>query len=108
MILHQEVEYRNRILGSLKMNKHQSRACSILIFLFWQLQSPFACRLNIGLVVATDAISNAHKIEIFLVKDIMMLACNFEKALRQPVVVLLLFGSVVHAGMFQVFVPIGN
>lgn len=70
--------------------------------------SSLAGRLDVGLVVASNPIANGYKIEFFGIKYVVMTGRHIHEALRQPIVVLLLFGRVVESRMTQILIPTGN
>ena len=85
---------------------------STRIFLDWaafldQLVVLTRC-LNVGLVVAANPITDSHKIKLVRIKDVVMMSRQVHEALRQPIVVLLLFGRVVESRVTQILLPIGN
>ena len=60
------------------------------------------------LVVTTDTIPNCNKVKVFRIKNIAMLTGDLQESLCEPIVVLFLFGGVVHIRMFEVFITVGN
>mmetsp|Transcript_12952 Transcript_12952/g.28394 ORF Transcript_12952/g.28394 Transcript_12952/m.28394 type:complete len:282 (-) Transcript_12952:1205-2050(-) len=73
-----------------------------------KFQSTLSCSLYIGLVIATNAISNRHKVEVVWIKDIVVLLCHLQQSFCQPIVVLFLFGRVILGRMLQIVISIGN
>lgn len=73
-----------------------------------ELQASLPCCLHVTLVVATNSIANSHKVKIFGVKDVIVLASHLKELFRQPIVVCLLLCRVVHVGVLQILVAIGN
>lgn len=65
-------------------------------------------RLDKALVVASDSVADRDKVKVRLVKDIPVLRREFQKALRQAIVVRLLLDRVIERRVFEVLFTIGN
>lgn len=70
--------------------------------------APLFGRLDVGLEVATDPISNRYKAEFDVVEHVTMLCGQFQQTLCETVVVLLLLHSVVQGRVAEVLLSISN
>lgn len=70
--------------------------------------APLLGRLDIRFEVASNPVSDRDEGKLNVVKDIAVLASQFQQTLRETIVVLLLLDSVVKSRMAQVFLSIGN
>ena len=64
--------------------------------------------LDVGLVVAPDAIADGHEGELVLVEDVAAVGGQLQEPLGEAVVVLLLLDGVVQGGVAQVLVTVGD
>lgn len=74
----------------------------------WQQQTPLPRCLNVGLVVATNAIANGDKVKVVRIKDVAVLLGEFNQSLREQVVELLLLDRVVARRKLEVLVAVVN
>jgi hypothetical protein len=71
-------------------------------------ESAFPGRLDVGLVIAADAVANGHKVKVFRVKNVAVLLGQGNESLGEEIVELLLFDRVVAGRVFQIVVAIVN
>jgi hypothetical protein len=64
--------------------------------------------LNKALVVASDAITNRDKTELFFVKDVPVFRGEFQQLFREAIVVLLLLEGVVECRVAEILLAVGN
>ena len=70
--------------------------------------APLLEALDVGLVVAADAVADGNEGELVLVEDVAALGGQLQQPLREAVVVLLLLDGVVQGGVAKVLVAVGD